>query len=122
MAHVHVRHPAGAVKSTASKMALLPFFRTTRVLVRPSPINKKAPPEKQAGLFCLYGGEGGIRTLDTNKRIHTFQACSFGHSDTSPNYLYFLYMSSDDVHGCTSVVLGMDADNDHFSRNNNLLI
>lgn len=31
-----------------------------------------------------YGGERGIRTLDTRKRIHTFQACSFSHSDTSP--------------------------------------
>ena len=32
----------------------------------------------------VTGGEGGIRTLDTRKRIHTFQACSFSHSDTSP--------------------------------------
>ena len=31
-----------------------------------------------------FGGERGIRTLDTRKRIHTFQACSFSHSDTSP--------------------------------------
>ena len=31
------------------------------------------------------GGEGGIRTLDTAfDRIHTFQACSFDRSDTSP--------------------------------------
>ena len=30
------------------------------------------------------GGERGIRTLDTVARIHTFQACSFDHSDTSP--------------------------------------
>ena len=34
------------------------------------------------------GGEGGIRTLDTGiSRIHTFQACSFNHSDTSPQSL-----------------------------------
>ncbi|WP_207968173.1 hypothetical protein, partial [Yersinia pseudotuberculosis] len=25
-----------------------------------------------------------VRTLDTLTRIHTFQACSFSHSDTSP--------------------------------------
>ena len=31
-----------------------------------------------------FGGERGIRTLDTRKRIHTFQACSLSHSDTSP--------------------------------------
>ena len=29
-------------------------------------------------------GDEGIRTLDTVSRIHTFQACSFNHSDTSP--------------------------------------
>ena len=32
------------------------------------------------------GGERGIRTLDTGiSRIHTFQACSFNHSDISPH-------------------------------------
>lgn len=37
------------------------------------------------GLACFkYGGEGGIRTLDTISCIHTFQACSLSHSDTSP--------------------------------------
>ncbi|CAK0772299.1 hypothetical protein CCP3SC1AL1_50028 [Gammaproteobacteria bacterium] len=30
-------------------------------------------------------GEGGIRTLGTDERTHTFQACSFNRSDTSPN-------------------------------------
>ncbi len=35
-------------------------------------------------LFFEYGGEGGIRT-PIRCRIHTFQACSFSHSDTSPN-------------------------------------
>jgi hypothetical protein len=30
------------------------------------------------------GGEGGIRTRGTVTRTHAFQACSFGHSDTSP--------------------------------------
>ncbi len=35
------------------------------------------------GLY-QYGGEGGIRTLDTISCIHTFQACSLSHSDTSP--------------------------------------
>ncbi len=37
--------------------------------------------------FSKYGGEGGIRTLDTFSRIHTFQACSFNHSDTSPYFV-----------------------------------
>ena len=34
------------------------------------------------------GGESGIRTRDTFDRIHTFQACSFNHSDTSPCNLF----------------------------------
>ena len=34
------------------------------------------------------GGEGGIRTLGTDKRTHAFQACSIGHSDTSPHGIY----------------------------------
>ena len=32
------------------------------------------------------GGEGGIRTREAGiNRLHTFQACSFNHSDTSPH-------------------------------------
>ncbi len=47
---------------------------------------------KKAWAFCSdsfieYGGEGGIRTLDTFSRIHTFQACSFSLSDTSPYFV-----------------------------------
>ena len=30
------------------------------------------------------GGERGIRTLETVPRLHTFQACAFDHSATSP--------------------------------------
>ncbi len=30
------------------------------------------------------GGEEGIRTLETVPRLHTFQACAFDHSATSP--------------------------------------
>ena len=38
-------------------------------------------------IYVLFCGEGGIRTHDTVTRIQTFQACSFDHSDTSPNSL-----------------------------------
>ena len=31
------------------------------------------------------GGAGGIRTLDTRKRIHAFQACALSHSATAPS-------------------------------------
>jgi hypothetical protein len=43
---------------------------------------KKNPPTLKAS--AGKGGEGGIRTRDTVSSIHTFQACSFNHSDTSP--------------------------------------
>ncbi len=33
----------------------------------------------------LGGGEEGIRTLETVPRLHTFQACAFDHSATSPS-------------------------------------
>ena len=29
-------------------------------------------------------GRGGIRTHETLSRLHAFQACSIGHSDTHP--------------------------------------
>ncbi len=46
-------------------------------------MQKKAWTRIQAFSF-EFGGERGVRTLDTLSRIHTFQACSFSHSDTSP--------------------------------------
>lgn len=36
-------------------------------------------------LSVMNGGERGIRTPDTVSHIHAFQACSFNHSDISPN-------------------------------------
>src|SRR3569623_589436 len=35
-------------------------------------------------LMSISGGESGIRTRDTVSRIHTFQACAFHHSATTP--------------------------------------
>ena len=48
----------------------------------PKRIEKQSPPTLKAS--AGEGGEGGIRTRDTVSSIHTFQACSFNHSDTSP--------------------------------------
>ena len=53
---------------------------------------KKNPRTNIRGFFIesiphLNGGERGIRTLDTVSHIHAFQACSFNHSDISPNLL-----------------------------------
>jgi hypothetical protein len=46
-------------------------------------------------------GEWGIRTLDTLASIHTFQACSFNHSDNSPffkwTYLSVSTLSSESI-------------------------
>jgi hypothetical protein len=42
-------------------------------------------PLKSLALFCYDGGDGGIRTLDTASRIHTFQACAFSRSATPPS-------------------------------------
>lgn len=45
----------------------------------------KNPASFEVGFFDIqFGGEGEIRTLDTVSCIHTFQACSLSHSDTSP--------------------------------------
>ena len=67
------------------KSAVLPICRTRRVLIpTPAPDNPNEKGPALRGLFHLDGGEGGIRTLDTFDRIHTFQACSFSRSDTSP--------------------------------------
>ncbi len=44
----------------------------------------KKKPVLSYELFFKYGGEGGFEP-PIRCRIHTFQACSFSHSDTSPN-------------------------------------
>ena len=61
--------------------------RTARALTRPLfrdfQLLRQIPFRRVAQ---STGGEGGIRTRDTGiSRIHTFQACSFNHSDTSPH-------------------------------------
>src|SRR5690606_26184562 len=48
------------------------------------PDTKKAP--FRGPLLFVSGGERGIRTPEARfRRLHTFQACSFNHSDTSPD-------------------------------------
>ena len=39
--------------------------------------------------ILIYGGERGIRTLDSIATIHAFQACAFNHSATSPAYISY---------------------------------
>ncbi len=54
----------GASLRSASKSAFLPICRTREGSAhRPAPHKQKTP--LVSGVFCLYGGEGGIRTLGT---------------------------------------------------------
>ena len=57
-----------------------------RFLVRAPEKSKK--PTIASWVLRRSCGERGIRTPDTVSRIHTFQACSFNHSDTSPKMLW----------------------------------
>ena len=74
--------------SRPSKMSqrCAPFCRTLSRLLTPPRLGnmQKKSLNVSSDFFFKYGGEGGVRTLDTLTRIHTFQACSFSHSDTSP--------------------------------------
>ena len=80
--------PAGFQRPLESCRGFAPFAgeaRSHRVRIWSAlTANKKGVP---FGTPFLFGGEGGIRTLDTRKRIHAFQACSFSHSDTSPKLI-----------------------------------
>lgn len=42
--------------------------------------------QKNSTISIRYGGQRGIRTLDTLSRIHAFQACAFNHSATCPSF------------------------------------
>ena len=42
-------------------------------------------PDRENAFVGASGGERGIRTLETVPRLHTFQACAFDHSATSPS-------------------------------------
>ena len=42
-------------------------------------------PDREIAFAGASGGERGIRTLETVSRLHTFQACAFDHSATSPS-------------------------------------
>ena len=49
----------------------------------PIPLPHTKRPPALPGVFW-YGGERGIRTLETVSRLHAFQACAFSHSAISP--------------------------------------
>ena len=39
--------------------------------------------------ILIYGGERGIRTLESIATLHAFQARAFNHSATSPAYISY---------------------------------
>src|SRR5690554_1155349 len=47
-------------------------------------ISEAKKRSKNNNLNAQSGGERGIRTLETVSCLHTFQACAFDHSATSP--------------------------------------
>ena len=58
---------------------------------RPSPDKTKGPVFRRGLLFYLAVREGFEPSIRC--RIHTFQACSFSHSDTSPNFHCLKWLS-----------------------------
>ena len=76
------------------KMANMHFFLPPLQRGKRTEMKRKIAPADTAcrrsktDMFSGYlrgsGGETGIRTLETVSRLHTFQACAFDHSATSP--------------------------------------
>eukprot|EP01132_Coremiostelium_polycephalum_P014247 gene14246-17317_t len=60
------------------------FFLAQPPIQTPETTKPLASLETRGFVYIEFGGEGEIRTLDTISCIHTFQACSLSHSDTSP--------------------------------------
>jgi hypothetical protein len=87
MAHFPVRHPFGpASRLRCCSKSFPTILSNRRVLTKASLllIKQKAP----IGSLLFYMAEReGFEPSIRDYRIHTFQACSFNHSDTSPDNL-----------------------------------
>ncbi len=92
-------HLGGGVKVRKSTPFALPAYHLGAIAPIVIFFRRQKPQNpwfswKTRGFVCIeFGGEGEIRTLDTVSCIHTFQACSLSHSDTSP-YLGKLFSLS----------------------------
>ena len=83
---VRPRRPAGGSCRSRSPTRPSDSLRGVRefrlVGISSAPVDKHGAHQT---VTSRYGGEGGIRTREAGiSRLHTFQACSFNHSDTSP--------------------------------------
>ncbi len=76
------RPPASASNQEARKAPRLWGLTGTSIGLKSYAFlsTKTKPPYGGLG----FGGERGIRTLETVARLHAFQACAFSHSATSP--------------------------------------
>ena len=85
-------------------------------------LHKKKNPSGSEGcrqrIFLLSCGDEGIRTLDRVSPIHTFQACSFNHSDTSPFFngrqKYSINVYKPNIFSALAVVMAATASADTF--------
>ena len=69
-------------------LAQVPVFSPSRITLEYN--GKIRPqPDREKAFSRASGGETGIRTLETVSRLHTFQACAFDHSATSPIFKAF---------------------------------
>jgi hypothetical protein len=82
---IHCVHPAGAVAALWRRNRFCGLSNPARALTHLTTRHKK--PDAWSGIL-FNGGERGIRTLEQFNPLHTFQACSFSHSDTSPKLIY----------------------------------
>ena len=105
---IHGVRPAGGV--SPSKSAILPnlsnprWFSPSHNLLREFQIQKK--PHCCSTSFKMAVREGFEPSIRC--RIHTFQACSFSYSDTSPNFgLLFNVLSQHDVRCAVALERGV---------------
>ncbi len=74
-----------------SRRAILPACRTGFEPSHSSSDKAKGPVLRRGLLLYLAVREGFEPSIRC--RIHTFQACSFSHSDTSPNFYFLKWLS-----------------------------
>ncbi len=81
--------PAGGL--WPSRWAFLPTCQTRAEPSRTLSDKAKGPVLRRGLLLYLAVREGFEPSIRC--RIHTFQACSFSHSDTSPNFYFLKWLS-----------------------------
>ncbi len=73
----------GPERTLSGPLGNAPVNSPTRITLENNGKIRPEPDRKNA-FARASGGAGGIRTLETVSRLHTFQACAFDHSATAP--------------------------------------